>query len=353
MAHITQESWIQAALNQQTADNPLTRESARDARRLQHYTDERGRHAASVEPNRRNAGEALKELVPSESDRSARLSDPEMLQPSAPQTGTSLASESRLPLEPPHSLTNSLIAGASRGKGFGQDESARLLATLVGPTKADAGMSVPTDVVLDQYAQTVPVTPPPPRYAGPFARTKPMSDMISQQVRTGVEFQEARGAAPGAAEPRDGRGGDEGELPFAVTAKRGPVKRPTFPQMVQQDPATELTMSKALTRDRRLGDHAIGSGLSGLPEAVDSVDRRRPAINAPAMIEPNDGSSRPVSPRAGTPARSSGTESMAAATEELERLRSAARSTAGELEKIRGPIPPAFPARPPVFRDRS
>jgi hypothetical protein len=214
-------------------------------------------------------------------------------------------------------------------------------------------MSVPTDAVLDQYAQTVPVTPPPPRYAGPLVRMEQLSDVISQQVDSGVELQEARGAAPGAAEPREGRGGDEGELPFAVTAERGPVKRPTFPQMVQQDPATELTMSKVLTRDRRLGDHAIGSGLPGLPEAVGPVEHRRLATNASAMIEPNPGSARPVSPWTGTPASSSGTESMAAATEELERLRSAARRTADELERIRGPVPPAFPARPPVFRDRS
>jgi hypothetical protein len=353
MAQNTQEPGNHVALNQETADNLLTRESDRDARRLQDYTDERGLHAASVERNRRSAGQALAELFPSESDQSARSSDPEMLQSNTPQTGISLASESRLPLEPPHSLTNTLIAGASSGKGFGQDESARLLATLVGPTKPDSGMSVPTDVVLDKYAQTVPVTPPPPRYAGPFVRMEQVSDVISQQVETGVESQEARGAAPGAAEPREGRRGDEGELPFAVTAERGPVKRPTFPQMVQQDPATELTMSKALTRDRRLGYHAIGSGLPGLPEAVDPVERRRPAINAPAMIEPNAGSASPVSPWAGTPARSSGTESMAAATEELERLRSTARRTADELEKIRGPVTPAFPARPPVFRDRS
>ncbi len=112
-------------------------------------------------------------------------------------------------------------------------------------------------------------------------------------------------------------------------------------------------MAKALTLDRTFGDQAIGSALSGSVDALGPGDRRPSAINARAMIEPSRGSERPVSPRSGAPASISGTESMEAATQELERLRSAARRTADELEKVRGPVPPAFPARPPVFRDRS
>ena len=112
-------------------------------------------------------------------------------------------------------------------------------------------------------------------------------------------------------------------------------------------------MAKALTRDRTFGDQAIGSALSGSVDALGPGDRRPSAINARTMIEPSRGSERPVSPRSGAPASASRTESMEAATQELERLRSAARRTADELEKVRGPVPPAFPARPPVFRDRS
>jgi len=112
-------------------------------------------------------------------------------------------------------------------------------------------------------------------------------------------------------------------------------------------------MSQAFTRDRTLGERAIGAALSGFPEAVGPGDRRPPASNAQTMIEPNCGSERHLSQLANTSTTGLGKEMMVAATQELERLRSAARRTADELEKVRGPVPPAFPARPPVFRDRS
>jgi len=59
-----------------------------------------------------------------------------------------------------------------------------------------------------------------------------------------------------------------------------------------------------------------------------------------------------MGPLADMSASGSGQQAMAAAVEELERLRAAARRTADELEKIRGPVPPAFPARPTVFQGR-
>jgi hypothetical protein len=349
MTHYTQDSRIQPALDTEAVDTLLRRESDRDARRwLEHYTDERQRHAGAVEADRRDASAALTDLLPpSESKPIAPLSEPEILQAGAPRNGVSSANEPTLPrddsdqatairsaaaqqqhpIEPPQSLIKALIADAIGGKQFSQDEPARLRATRIGPTKPDAGSSIPTDVMLGQYAQTMPVTPPASLFTSPVTGMDQASDVLSQEAKTGVTFQASWSDVP--------------------------VNRGLLPQPVQENAATELAMSKALTRDRTLGDHAIGSALSGFPQAVGPGDLRGRAINAPTMIEPNPGSERQVSPWADTPATSSGKESIAAATEELERLRSAARRTADELEKVRGPVPPAFPARPPVFRDRS
>jgi hypothetical protein len=349
MNHNTQDSWIQRGLDTEAVDTQLRRESDRDARRwLEHYIDERRHQAGAVEGNRRDAGAALTELLlPADSKPIARLSEPEKLQAGAPRVAVSTANDPTLPvdhtdqarairsaaaqqqhpIEPPQPRVRAQIAEAIGGSQLSQAESARQLATRIGPTKPDAGSSIPTDVVLGQYAQTIPVTPLASLYTSPVAGMERASDVLSQQAKTGGTFQESWGD---------------------VRVNHGPS-----PRAVQENAATELAMSNALTRDRTLGDHAIGSALSGLPEGVGPADRRRPATGAPTMIGPNQDSERLISPWADPPAGTSGKESIAAATDELERLRSAARRTADELEKIRGPVPPAFPARPPVLRDRS
>ena len=130
------------------------------------------------------------------------------------------------------------------------------------------------------------------------------SDVIDREARNDVIFPETPGALPGEVETHQGRGGAKRDFPFAAAPERRPSGRTSFPRVVQQDAATELTMAKALTRDRTFGDQAIGSALSGSVDALGPGDRRPSAINARTMIEPSRGSERPVSPWSGAPASS-------------------------------------------------
>jgi hypothetical protein len=338
MAHNTQETGIGSGLDKVAADTVLRRESDRDVRRRELYADELRRHVGAVEGNRHNVRVALTELYPTQSEPIARLSLPTpptlaetvgsaLSTSSTPpfarggetfETGSSLAT--RRPIsQPSPSLANGELGGAQ------SPPRPAVLATLIGPTKPDAGRSIPTDDVLGRYARSLPLTGPASWYTGPRNGMEQTSDRIDPQAKTPV------------------------------------------PRMVQQDAATELTMSQALALDRTLGERAIGAAWSGFSEAVGPGDRRPRASDAQTMIEPNRGAPGPGGPTAqgwGVPARrfspladtsttGLGKEAMAAVTEELERLRSAARQTADELEKVRGPVPPAFPSRPPVFRDRS
>jgi hypothetical protein len=243
------------------------------------------------------------------------------------------------------------------GRGTSEEHSppprSEVPATPIRPTKPDAGRSIPTDDALGKYARTLPFTPLASWYVDPSNGMEPVSDRIDQQAETGAEFQEAMDAAPGAIEARGGTGEDEGKNRFAATSEREPVNRAPFPRIVQPDAASELTMSRAFTMDRTLSEQAIGAAWSGFPEALGQGDRPPRASNAQTMNERNRGSERRPSPLADTSTAGSGKETMVAVTEELERLRSAARQTADELQKVRGPVPPAFPSRPPAFRDRS
>jgi hypothetical protein len=346
MDHNTSKTWIHSALGKELAEASIRRETDQDARRLSLSTDELRRTAEAVEGNAWSSREALNVIVPADSEPIAQWSEPNRLKADVPRIErTDRAKENR-------------SAAAPERKPQPQHEDQRLeraqsLTNLLGPTNAHVSRSIPTAVVLGKYARTMPVASPASRYTDPLMGREQASDVIDREARNDVIFPETPGALPGEVETHQGRGGDKREFPFAAAPERRPVGRTSIPRVVQQDAATELTMAKALTVDRTFGDQAIGSALSGSRDAPGPGDRRPSSTNARPMIEPNRGSERPVSPGSGAQASPSGTESMEAATHELERLRSAARRTADELEKVRGPVPPAFPARPPIFRDRS
>jgi hypothetical protein len=346
MDHNTPKTWIYSALGKELAETSIRRETDRDAQRLSLSTDELRHHAEAVEGNASSSRKALSAFFPTDPEPIPQSSEPDRLKADVPQIErTDRAKENR-----------SAAAPERRPQPHHEDqrlERAQSLTNLFGPTNAHASGSIPTAVVLGKYARAMPVASPASRYTDPLMGREQASDIIGREARNDVIFPETPGALPGEVETHQGRGGDKTEFPFAAAPERRPVGRTSFPRVVQQDAATELTMAKALTPDRTFGDQAIGSTLSGSLDAPGTGDRRPSAINARAMIEPNRRSERPVSPWSGAPASTSGTESMEAATQELERLRSAARRTADELEKVRGPVPPAFPARPPVFRDRS
>ena len=176
------------------------------------YTDELRRHARAVE----GTGAVPARRSWSFSDRAepmARLSEPEVLEADALPGGTSLVSDASFPSEV-MAQTGSRPAGRRR-QAVGAKESDALdcSATLIGPTKPDTSGSILTDDVLGRYAQMGRSHRPRPRSSSPGKGTEQPSGVISKEKKAGLPFPGTWDAVPSMVETRQGRGGDDGEIP--------------------------------------------------------------------------------------------------------------------------------------------
>jgi hypothetical protein len=355
MDHHHQETRVHSDPIEDVVETALRREHDRASRQRALHAEELRRLAWAVESNWPGGRQALDEFLPTGPDRAVRPGEPIAPERGAPTVGIPLVNDTVVPRDPPNPAATSRRAPARGTEHLIPEQPSGLLARWMAPPTPDVftPRSIHDGNVPVHYSERLPIVPPASLFTGALGDNDPVSELTSQQPGAGVVNEHISNASTGAMDAIRGAGVDDGPLSFAAAKDQDPLNRQRSRLPAGLDFRNELATSRALAREPSKAERAIDSLWSGFSETPGPGDRRPSAINPRTMIETGRGSDRPGSPRADTRTRDAGKESMDAAADELERLRSAARRTADELAKIRGPVPPAFPARPPVFRDRS
>ncbi len=249
-----------------------------------------------------------------------------------------------VPFAPFLVLTRTDAANAGLVAGLNQSQPNRAVGTAIGKERHDSPLwNMPGRAVgNDAIAQLA------PKYTAPLhvqrdriasARETPWPDagftkalidtLTSNQVHSRGEI-----------------GGDEREsLPDRFQG-RGRDHGFRSPQIDYPGAQADRMITNDLTHDRLVSASAIGSVLGGFGDMFDHGDQRaNPGSSHSTFDRGCVGKSDDV-PSSNTVTSGAAQEAMAAAADELERLRSAVRRTIDELERARGSVQPPLPALP-------
>jgi hypothetical protein len=328
MAYNTRETWIRSGPARDALESLSRQEGDHDARPRVWLAEDVRRQVSAAHGNRPAASEALAELFPS------------WFGGIDPSTGPEGTTEHGPP------------AGDSPGDDFG------VATESVDPPSAirSAGIRRPTEprqrfmkVDSSWIDENLPVTV---WKTNPAIVDEQIRELLGGPTGAGDEFEETWGTGPRPIDSDEDGGGDPGEFPRANRVAPELINRRSNRALTGREASVELMMSQPWARDPPLGARAIDAALPGASPPEDSVGSRSPPAIAGRSLEGKRGAESHLGSMADTSATSLAPQAMAALVEELERLRAAVRRTADELEKIRGPVPAAFPARPPDFQGR-
>ncbi len=365
MAGNTQETWIRSGPARDALEAVLRQEGDRDARRRVWLTEDMRRQVAAPQANFPAASVALAELFPSwfggidpsseqqaitEDGPLARYSpgsDFRVARDSVDSTNAIRPTDIRQPTEPRHRFMKLDSSWVDESNVFNPADLVGLLVTHGRQTVRGGGIS--STELLAQYNTTLPVAL---QETNPDIGDTQFRDLLSRQTGAGDEFKERWGIAPRRIDSGEEGGGDAGEFPRADRVAPESIHRGSHRDLTGRPASVDLMMSQPFARDQPLSERAIDAALSGVSPPMDSTEFRLPPTIAGRSLEGKRGADSHFGPMAEMSASSPVQHAMAAVVEELERLRAAARRTADELEKVRGLVPPAFPARPPVFHGR-
>jgi hypothetical protein len=141
-------------------------------------------------------------------------------------------------------------------------------------------------------------------------------------------------------------GENEGKFLAGCSQGTGKDQRSRSLGLVHQRTEVEGMNSSALSRDRALGEPAIGSVLASFGEMMGQGDQRAHTSKPHTIFDRNGAWKSDDGARSNTATDVSAQQAMAAATDELERLRAAVKLTIDELERARGSVQPPLPALP-------
>ena len=257
------------------------------------------------------------------------------------------AADFRRPTEPRQRFMKLDSSWLGLTEALAQQDCEGLLAAHGG--QAVRGGGITTSELLAQCGTTFPDAYP---RTGPDIGVEPIRELRPGQTRSSDEFDGIWGVAWQGVESSEASTRGPGESPPVDRITPGAIYRGTMRGRTVRETAVEQSMSQRFAHDHTLNAWPLDEALPGVSVPLDSIDFRSPlAVGGQHQVEQR-GADIHLGLMNETSLSSMLQQAMTAVVEELDRLRTAARRTANELEKLRGPVSPAFPSKPPEFHGR-